>query len=98
MEAIGGNLSNTVKVNPFELGSGRLINRRASREPNGVFVILRYESTPARELMAKYAIEEKNLWNGKSATDPNLPESLARRLYEYYIAGRMKPPSDATPP
>ena len=98
MEAIGGNLSNTVKVNPFELGSGRLINRRASREPNGVFVILRYESTPARELMAKYAIEEKNLWNGKSATDPNLPENLARRLYEYYIAGRMKPPSDATPP
>ena len=98
MEAIGGNLSNTVKVNPFELGSRRLINRRASREPNGVFVILRYESTPTRELMAKYAIEEKNLWNGKSATNPNLPENLARRLYEYYIAGRMKPPSDATPP
>lgn len=98
MTAIGGNLGNTVKENVFGLNSNRSIIKTYPPTPNGVFVILRYKDTTAREKMAQFAKEELKLWKGISAQDPNLSEPIARRLYEYYIAGGFKVPANATPP
>lgn len=97
MTAIGGNLGNTVKENVFGLNSNRFINQVAPKT-NGVFVILRYKDTTARQRMAQFAEEELKFWGGVEATNPNLSKNIARRLYEYYIAGGFKVPANATPP
>lgn len=98
MTAIGGNLGNTVKENVFGLNPNRTIRSVAPSVENGVFVILRYKDTTARQKMAQFAKEELTLWGGVNAQSPNLPEPVARRLYEYYIAGRFTVPANATPP
>jgi hypothetical protein len=98
MTAIGGNLGNTVKETVFGLNANRSIIKTYPPITNGVFVILRYKDTTARQRMAQFAKEELKFWGGVEATNPNLSENIARRLYEYYIAGGFKVPANATPP
>jgi hypothetical protein len=91
-EAVGGNLSDSVKKPQFTTKDLTLDTTKT-----GHFVLLRCSKPDAGRQIAKLANDEWIAWGGLSAQNLNLPEKLARKLYNYYKAGGFAVPIDATP-